>query len=77
MSKPNTPSGAEQARGGFFDVDSEDQKIDKNRALEPQGPKKSLRPVVGWCARWLAGPGWRTIIKEFEVKKQQGLRSRS
>ena len=52
---------AAQARGGFFDVDSKGQKVDKNRALEPQGGQF-------WG---LMAPGRRPIIKEIEEKRHE------
>ena len=68
---------AAHARGGFFDVDSEGQKIEKNRTLEPQGPKKVQRPFAGTSLGGSMAPGRRPIIKEIRGKKDQGLRRRS
>ena len=67
---------AEQARGGFFDVDSEGQKIDKNRALDAQGPKKLPRRARKYRVSGIDGPraASRAVkdLKETREKRHKG-----
>ena len=61
----------------FFDVDLEGQKIDKNRALEPQGPKKVQRGFAAYEPRGVGGPRAAANYQENRRKKAHGLRRRS
>ena len=61
----------------FFDVVLGRQKIDKNRALERQGPKTVLRLFAERPVPGIGGPRPAPNIKENRRKKDQGLRSGS
>ena len=63
----------------FFDADLEGQKINKNRALDAQGPKKVLRVVARWsqggrfpASMALGPPRARSRIKRNEETRKQG-----
>ena len=57
----------------FFDVDLGRQKIDKNRALEPQGPKKVQRVSSPTSLRGSVASGQWPSIKKIKGKKDQRL----
>ena len=69
---PSEPISEGSKKRRFFDVASGSQKIDKNRALEPQGPKKVQRPLVAHKPRGIDGP--RAVANYQRNTRKKGSR---